>query len=251
MDTTKVVILAGGQGLRMYEETHSIPKPLVDIDNVPLIWHVMSRFASGGFKKFIVCLGYKSELVKSYFLTKKHTVISQTEISICIKLRNNWEVNLVYTGENTMTGGRIKRLKELLTDDFFVTYTDNLSTINTKDFYRFHKENSKKCSLTVVNLKLNYGVVTFNENAQVIDFKEKPILDNVFINAGYFICKKEIIEHIDNDDSIFETDVMPHLIKQNSIAAFYHNGFWKSIDTYKDLVEARELEIHKIIINEE
>lgn len=249
MSKTKVVILAGGMGLRLFEETITTPKPMVEIEGKPIIWHVMSRFAYFGYTDFVICLGYKSEVISSYFLNLEHSVIISDVQHTLIKLENKWTINLVETGAETMTAGRIKRVSSFLEEDFFLSYSDNISDVDLSKLYAFHKNNTACCTLTVINPKLNYGVV-ITENSIVTGFVEKPVLEDIRINAGYFVCEKQIIELIENDASVFEVDVMDKLVAQKQLNAYKHPGFWRSVDTYKDLTEIRQLSISQLIKNE-
>lgn len=250
MSEQKIVILAGGKGLRLFEETITTPKPLVMIDNKPIIWHIMNRFSSFGYRQFIICLGHKSDVLISYFLDIPHKVLMKDNITISIQLENGWVIDLVDTGEETMTGGRIKKVASLIHDDFFITYADHISDIDIKELHNFHSNNNAICTLTSVNLKLNYGIINTNKEKMVTSFIEKPLLEDMLINAGYFVCKKEIIDLIKSDSEVFETDTMKKIIASEALYAYHHSGFWRSIDTYKDLIEVRELDINKIIINE-
>lgn len=249
MSETKVVILAGGMGLRLFEETITTPKPMVEIEGKPIIWHVMSRFANFGYTDFVICLGYKSSVISSYFFDLEHVVLEDTNQHKRIELENKWRVNLVETGADTMTAGRVKRVQGFLGNDFFLCYSDNISDIDISKLYAFHKNNPLLCTLTVINPRLNYGVV-IAEDSMVTGFVEKPVLEDTIINAGYFVCKKELIGLIESDASVFEVDVMSDLVARKQLNAYKHNGFWRSVDTYKDLTEIRQLPVSQLIKNE-
>jgi glucose-1-phosphate cytidylyltransferase len=244
----KVVILAGGLGSRLFEETITTPKPLVEIQGQAIIWHIMSRFAAFGFTDFIICLGHKSDEIVNYFSKMKHTVLSEHNDEKLIQPDNKWKINLIDTGKETMTGGRVKRIEKQVDDDFFVTYADHLSDVNLEQLYSLHKKQSTLCTLTVVNPTLNYGVVSVEGNA-VKSFAEKPLLSDTLINAGYFVCKKEMLALIKDDASVFEIDVMQKMLSMNQLSAYKHGGFWKCIDTYKDLTEAKDLPLSQLIKN--
>ncbi len=245
----KVVILAGGMGLRLFEETIAKPKTMIEIEGKPLLWHIMSRFAFFGYNEFVICLGYRPDVVISYFLEHDHVLLEKNSESQTIELFNKWKITFVNTGTETMTAGRIKRVEKYIEDDFFVSYSDNLSDIDLNKFYEFHKSNEAICSMVVVNPKLNYGLVQTDGN-HVTGFVEKPLLNDKLINAGYFLCKKEITSLIDSDASVLEIETMQKLVEADQLRAFKHNGFWKSIDTYKDLTEIRDMNVSDKIINE-
>jgi glucose-1-phosphate cytidylyltransferase len=236
----KVVILAGGYGSRLFEETISVPKPLVEIQGHPLIWHNMNRFAKFGFTEFIICLGYKSGELISFFHSKAKEIHELSSGRKEMILFNDWKITLAETGEETMTGGRIKRVEDLLSDVFLLSYSDNLSDIHAGKLFDFFSASGKSCILTGVNPKLSYGIIHC-DGEHVIGFSEKPLIEHMEINAGFFVCHPTILKYVEDDRSVFETDVLNQLIKQQDLGIYRHRGFWKSIDTYKDLCEAREM----------
>ncbi len=222
----KLVILAGGYGTRLAEETKIKPKPLVKIGNKPIIWHLMKIYSFYGVKDFIICLGYKGDLIKNE-LNK----LSSSE---------KWKIRYVNTGLKTMTGGRVKRIKKYINNDkhFYLSYGDGLSDINIKKLLKFHLKNNKFATLTAVNYKNPKGVLKINSKSIVLAIKEKPI---EYINGGFFVLSKKIFKYLKNDNTIFERDCLPKLTKINQLAAFKHNGFWGCMDTIREKKELNKI----------
>lgn len=214
----KLVILAGGLGTRLSEETKVKPKPLVKIGNRPIIWHIMKIYSKFGINEFIICQGYKGDLIKK-------------ELSKYEK-KENWKIKYINTGLNTMTGGRIKRIKKFIGDDkiFSLSYGDGVSSVNIKKLIKFHIQNKKMATLTAVKQNNRFGVLVLNKN-NVKKIKEKP---TEFINGGFFILSNKIFKYLKNDKSVFERDCLPKLAKVNQLSAFIHKGFWGCMDTLRD-----------------
>ena len=214
----KLVILAGGLGTRLSEETKVKPKPLVKIGNRPIIWHIMKIYSKFGINEFIICQGYKGDLIKK-------------ELSKYEK-KENWKIKYINTGLNTMTGGRIKRIKKFIGDDkiFSLSYGDGVSNVNIKKLIKFHIQNEKMATLTAVKQNNRFGVLVLNKN-NVKKIKEKP---TEFINGGFFILSNKIFKYLKNDKSVFERDCLPKLAKVNQLSAFIHKGFWGCMDTLRD-----------------
>jgi len=247
----KVVILCGGKGTRLNEETEFKPKPLVQIGSMPILWHIMKIYSSYGFKEFVLALGYKGHMIKEYFLNyeelsndftlnlrSRHSRIEHHDHS---KLED-WTITFVDTGLETQTGGRIARIRKFLGDDeeFFLTYGDGLSNVNIDELYKFHKKNNKILTLTGVNPSSHFGVIT-HENGVVTSFKEKPKLEGV-VSGGFFVCNKKIFEHIRTDENcIFEEEPMRNLAKHGQIAIYEHNDFWYAMDTQKQMIELNKI----------
>ena len=245
----KVVILAGGYGSRLDEETNKIPKPLVKINNIPIIVHIMKIFSHYGFNDFIILTGYKSELIKDYFLN-----FNKNNYNVKINLKKNtynffkeapdWKINIVYTGLNTMTGGRLKKIqKYILDENFLMTYGDGICDLPINKLVEFHKKHKKLATVTAVEPPGRYGVLKINKNT-VSSFEEKISFSNFYINGGFFVLNKGIFKYIKDNKTIWEETPMKNLVKKNQLAAFKYKGFWKSMDTLKD---KRELE--KIFLN--
>jgi glucose-1-phosphate cytidylyltransferase len=216
----KVVILAGGFGTRISEYTKSIPKPMIKIKRLPILVHIMNHYSKFGFNEFYIALGYKGNVIKNYFKNKKF----------------NWKINLVETGKNTMTGGRLKRLtKYLKGESFFLTYGDGLSDINITKLLRFHKKNKKLATVTAVRPPARFGALKIKGNS-VSYFKEKSRMDEGWINGGFFVFSNKFLKFIKNDKTFLEREPLEKMAKLNQLSAYRHNGFWQCIDSMRDLI---------------
>jgi len=238
----KVVLLAGGLGTRISEETGIKPKPMVEIGGKPIIWHIMKTYSNYGFNEFVILLGYKGYVIKeyfaNYFLHHSDIAVDLGENSIEI-LNNNsepWKVTLLDTGANTMTGGRIKKAQKFIGDEaFFLTYGDGVADINIDDLLKFHKSHGKSISITSAQPDGRFGSLEIGLNDQVKSFKEKPRGDGSWINAGYFVCEPKVFEYIsDNDQTVFEQDPLINLATNGELFAYKHDGFWMPMDTLSD-----------------
>ncbi len=220
----KLIILAGGYGTRLSEETRLKPKPLVKIGDKPIIWHLMKIYSYYGINDFIVCLGYKGNLLRN-------------ELN---KVKENWNISYVNTGLKTMTGGRIKRVKKFLKneDNFCLSYGDGLSDVNIKKLINFHIKNNKTVTLTAVKYKNPKGVLKINKGSNVKAIKEKP---TEYINGGFFVLSKKVFKYLKNDKSIFEQDCLPKLTKTNQLIAYKHHGFWACMDTLREKKELNKI----------
>ena len=226
----KVVILAGGKGTRLSEYTKSIPKPMVKINKIPIIVHIMKHYSKHGFKDFIIAAGYKKKKIKNYFKKKI----------------NNWNVRIVDTGKNTMTGGRVKRLKKYLGNEaFLLTYGDGVSDVNIKNLLKFHKKSKSIITLTAVRPPARFGAVTIKKN-KVVKFKEKSKLGESWINGGFFIIEPGFFSFIKNDGTYLEKEPLENASKKKLLAAFKHEGFWQCMDTIRDK-ELLEVQLKKKI----
>ena len=243
----KVVILAGGKGTRISEYTNVIPKPMVPIGNFPIIWHIMNIYASHGFNEFILALGYKSDVIKDYFI-KFNSLNSDLTVNLAngnIQIHQNkslnWKVTLVDTGEETMTGGRLKRLKHYLDEDtFMLTYGDGLANINIKELLDFHLINNKLVTMTAVRPTARFGELELNSNI-ITSFKEKPQLKDGWVNGGFFVMQREFIDFIKGDNEMLERKPLEYVAKNNQLIAFKHEGFWQCMDNKRDLENLQKL----------
>jgi len=235
----KAVILAGGLGTRISEETHSIPKPMIEIGSKPILWHIMKLYSFYGVNEFIICCGYKGYVIKeyfaNYFLHNSDVTfdLNQNNIIVHHQRSEPWKVTLVDTGYSSMTGGRIKRIKDYIDNDFCLTYGDGLSDVNIADLISFHKKEGKLATLTAVSPPGRFGALELSGNI-VKNFKEKPQGDNMFINGGFFVLSKKIFDYIDGDETIWEAEPLENIAKDNQLSAFIHNGFWQPMDTLRD-----------------
>jgi len=215
----KIVILAGGLGTRISEYTKIIPKPMIKVNKRPLIYYIMKHYANYGFKDFYIALGYKGHIIKKYFEKKNF----------------GWNINLIDTGQKTMTGGRLKRLKRYLGNEpFMLTYGDGLSNVNIKKLLNFHKKNKKLVTLTAARPPARFGAIKILGN-KVKYFKEKSKLDEGWINGGFFVMQPEFLNYIKNDQTFLEREPMELLTKKNQLVAFKHDDFWQCMDTKRDM----------------
>lgn len=240
----KVVILAGGLGTRISEETHLKPKPMIEIGSNPIIWHIMKIYSSHGFNDFVICCGYKGYLIKEYFANYYRHMADMT-----VDLANNgvvyhrnssepWKVTLVDTGLETMTGGRLKRVKEYLNNEpFMLTYGDGVSDINITELLKFHNAHGKTMTVTAVQPEGRFGALEIDENNQVLAFQEKPKGDGSWINVGFFVCQPEVLDEIESDTTILERQPLERLASAKQLVTFKHEGFWKPMDTLRDKLQ--------------
>ncbi len=237
----KVIILAGGYGTRLSEETHSKPKAMVEIGGYPILWHIMKMYSHYGINDFIICLGYKGYVIKeyfaNYFLYQSDVTFDMTtnKMEVHNKYCEPWRVTLVNTGLNTMTGGRIKRIQEYLGNEtFMLTYGDGVGDININALLEFHKKNKKYATITAVQPTARFGALNINENNDVESFVEKPLEDANWINAGFFVLEPEIFNYITDDSTVWEKGPLENLTKDKKLCAYKHNGFWMPMDSLKD-----------------
>ena len=239
----KVVILAGGLGTRLSEETNSVPKPMVEIGQIPILVHIMRHYYHYGFKDFLILLGYKGNSIKEYFLNypfnskeffidfkhgKKELINDECE---------DWKVSFLDTGTDTMTGGRIKRAQDVIGDnDFMLTYGDGVSDIDLRKLEEFHKNHNKVATMTSIQPKERFGIFESNEDV-VTSFQEKPNETEAWINGGFFIFKKELFSLLQDDDTFLEKEPLQSLASKGQLMTYRHNGFWKCMDTLKDKLE--------------
>lgn len=243
----KVVILAGGFGTRLSEETHLRPKPMVDIGDKPILWHIMKIYSSYGYNDFVICLGYKGYMIKEYFA---NYFIHQSDLTI--DLTNNtiethhskaepWKVTLVDTGKESMTGGRIKRIQKYVGNEpFLLTYGDGVGNVDISALVEEHRRNQKLVTVTAVQPSGRFGALNLAENNQVNSFLEKPKGDGSWINGGFFVCQPEVFRYLDSDTTVWEKEPMERIAADGQLQAFKHLGFWKPMDTLRDKQELEQ-----------
>lgn len=238
----QVVILAGGFGSRLGEETSVKPKPMVEIGGKPILWHIMKMYSSYGLNDFIICLGYKGHIIKDYFanyLMHNSSVkfdLANDEMNIIEQKVDPWKVTLVDTGEDSMTGGRLKRIKPFLeSNTFCMTYGDGVADVNIKRLLDFHYSHGKLATVTAVRPMGRFGAIELKENSdQVCSFEEKPVGDGGVINGGFFVLSAEVLDVIEGDQTIFEREPMLTLVEKGELLAFNHTGFWQPMDTIRE-----------------
>lgn len=245
----RVLILAGGLGTRLSEETRLIPKPMVEIGGKPILWHIMKIYSYYGFNDFVILSGYKSHIIKDYFVHyyQQYSDITVDMLNNTVEIHKiqtePWKVTILYTGQNTMTGGRIKKAQEYIGNEpFLLTYGDGVADININTLIENHKQNKKFCTLTAVKPTGKFGAIKIDNDGTINDFQEKPDGDGNWINGGFMVCEPEVFNYIDKDEStIFERKPLENLAKDGQLNAYKHVGFWRSMDTLKDKNDLTEL----------
>ncbi|EHQ27735.1 glucose-1-phosphate cytidylyltransferase [Mucilaginibacter paludis] len=244
----KVVLLAGGLGTRLSEETVLKPKPMVEIGGMPILWHIMKIYSAHGFNEFVVCLGYKGYIIKEFF---SNYFLHKSDVTI--DLRNNsvevhdsqaepWKITLVDTGINSMTGGRIKRIQAHTNNEpFLLTYGDGVSDVDIRELVKYHQDNKKLLTVTAIQPSGKFGALNLSKNDEVSSFTEKPKGDGAWINGGFFVCQPEIFNYIESGDStIWEREPLEQIASEHQMQAYKHHGFWKPMDTLRDKHELEE-----------
>ncbi|SFH76168.1 glucose-1-phosphate cytidylyltransferase [Selenomonas ruminantium] len=245
----KVVLLAGGMGTRIQEESEYRPKPMVEIGGMPILWHIMKEYSFYGYNEFIVCAGYKQHMIKKWFadyfvytsditfdFTQKNRMIVHDQFT------EPWRVTVVDTGLETMTGGRIRRVRKYLGDGpFLLTYGDGVCDVNVNRLVEFHKSHGKIATLTSVLQKQSKGILNIGIDNTVRAFREKSIKDNAYINAGYMVIDPKVLDYISGDDCTIEQDVLPLLAEQGELMSYRHEGFWGCMDTLREKMELESL----------
>lgn len=245
----KVLLLAGGFGTRLSEETDIRPKPMVEIGGKPILWHIMKIYSQYGFNDFVVLLGYKGYYIKEYFA---NYFLHRSDITIDLKnnnmeILNNtsepWKVTLLDTGLNTMTGGRVKRAQKYVGDEpFMLTYGDGVSNVNIEELVKFHKSHGKALTMTSVQPEGRFGALNIEDDNKVTHFKEKPKGDGGWINGGFFVCEPKVFDYIlDGDSTVFEQSPLQNLAIDGEIHTYKHDGFWKPMDSLKDKNDLNKL----------
>ncbi len=245
----KAVILAGGLGTRLSEETSIKPKPMVEIGGKPILWHIMKIYSAHGINDFVICCGYKGYLIKEYFA---NYFLHMSDVTFCMKKNQMkvhhkraepWTVTLVDTGEDTMTGGRIKQVQKYLADDeaFCLTYGDGISNVNIAKLIEFHSQHKTLATLTAVYPPARFGALDMSSKTKVRTFKEKPQGDGARVNGGFFVLSPKVIDLIEDDSTVWEQAPMELLARNGEMSAFEHNGFWQPMDTLRDKNYLEEL----------
>lgn len=245
----KVVILAGGFGTRISEESHLKPKPMLEIGGKPILWHIMKEYSCYGFHEFIICCGYKQQVIKQwfadYYLYNSDVTFDfakDNKMTVHNNVSEPWKVTLVDTGLNTMTGGRIKRVKQYIGNEtFMLTYGDGVSNINVVELLEFHRSHKKIATLTAVSAGQRFGVLDISNEGAITSFREKSATDTSRINAGYMVLEPEIFDYIEGDDSVFEKAPLEAVAAEGQLVAYLFNGFWQCMDTKREMDKLNEL----------
>lgn len=239
----KVVILAGGFGTRISEESYLRPKPMVEIGEKPILWHIMKGYSAYGFNEFVICAGYKQNVIKewfsNYFLYNSDITFDFTgereEMIVHGQHYEPWKVSVIDTGLNTLTGGRVKRIRKYIGNEpFMLTYGDGVSDVDIEQLCRFHRSHGKMVTMTAYNIDQRFGVLDITENGQIKELREKATGDENQINIGYMVCQPKVFDYISGDTSILEKDTMATLTKMGEVMAYKHEGFWKCMDTIRE-----------------
>ena len=240
----KCVILAGGRGTRLGEETEIVPKPMIEIGGKPIIWHIMKQYSSFGINEFLICAGYKSEVIKDYFINYQlhnsiiHIDIKNNIIEVDSNLKENWKISIVDTGLETNTAGRIKKINKFITDDsFLLTYGDGVANVNIKNLINFHNSHGKLVTMTAAIPEGRFGSISFGSDKkknQIASLKEKQDNRNKFVNAGFFVVNKKALKYIKNNNEQWENAPLRTIAKAGQLMGFRHHGFWHPMDTLRD-----------------
>lgn len=244
----KVVILAGGLGTRISEESHLKPKPMIEIAEKPILWHIMKYYSFYGFHEFIICLGYKQYVVKEFFADYfLHTSdvtfdLANNKMEVHNNYSEPWKVTLVDTGLNTMTGGRVKRIKQYVNQEpFMLTYGDGVCNVNLHELAAFHKNHGKTATITTVNIQQLKGVLEVEADHSIKSFREKAETDGSLINGGFMVLNPDIFDYLVDDTTVFEKDPVERLAENNQLMSFEHKGFWQCMDTQREMNKLEEL----------
>lgn len=238
----KAVILAGGLGTRISEETHLKPKPMIEIGHKPILWHIMKIYSSHGINDFVICCGYKGYIIKEYFanyflhMSDVTFDIAQNKMEVHRNNAESWRVTLVDTGDDSMTGGRLKRIKDYVKDEdaFCFTYGDGVGDVDITKLINFHKEHGKQATLTATRPPGRYGALKIIDDDRVDHFQEKPDGDGSWINGGFFVLSPKVINRIEGDDTSWEDEPLVSLARDGELAAYKHDGFWQTMDTLRE-----------------
>ena len=243
----KAVILAGGLGTRISEETQNRPKPLIEIGGMPILWHIMKTYSSHGISDFVICCGYKGYMIKEYFanyflhMSDVTFDLKNNEMNVHRKSAESWNITLVDTGIHTMTGGRLKKIQKYVDNETFCfTYGDGLANISIRELIEFHKNNNTLATVTAVQPPARFGALELDGN-KVVSFKEKPPGDGNWINGGYFILEPAVFDYVKGDSTVWEKEPVENLSKNNQLSAYRHSGFWQPLDTLRDKNKLEDL----------
>ena len=238
----KVVILAGGLGTRISEESHLKPKPMIEIGGRPILWHIMKYYSEFGFHDFVICLGYKQYVVKEFFADYfLHTSdvtfdLANNKMEVHNNYAEPWKVTLVDTGLNTMTGGRVKRIQPYIGDEpFMLTYGDGVCNVDLKGLVDFHKSHGKTATITTVSIDQQKGVLDIGPDNTIRSFREKAASDGAIINGGFMVLNPEVFSYLKDDTTVFEQEPMTRLAAEGQLMSFYHDGFWQCMDTQREM----------------
>ncbi len=244
----KVVLLAGGFGTRISEESHLKPKPMIEIGEKPILWHIMKYYSQYGFHEFVICLGYKQYVVKEFFADYfLHTSdvtfdLANNQMEVHNNYSEPWKVTLVDTGLHTMTGGRVKRIRPYVGEEpFMLTYGDGLADVNLKELEQFHRAHKKIATITAVNVGQRFGIMDIRQDGAIQAFREKNDKDGALINGGFMIMNQEVFDYLQDDRTVLEKEPLENLAKDGQLMAYPHNGFWKCMDTQRDKHQLEEL----------
>ena len=245
----KVVILAGGLGTRISEESHLRPKPMIEIGGKPILWHIMKEYSYYGFNDFIICAGYKQQVIKEWladYYLYNSDVTFDFRNGGSLEIHNNvaepWKVTIVDTGLNTMTGGRIRRIRPYVEGEtFMLTYGDGVGNIDISGLLKYHESHGKTATITAVNVGQRFGVLDINEQGEVEAFREKNKRDGEVINAGYMVLNPDVFQYLKDDTTVFEKEPMKRLAEDKELMAYFHPGFWKCMDTARDKQQLEEM----------
>lgn len=245
----KVVILAGGYGTRINEESLRTPKPMVEIGGKPILWHIMKYYSSFGYNDFVICCGYKQHMIKEWF---SDYYLYSSDVTFDFSNSNNmtihknvsepWKVTLADTGLDTSTGGRIKRIESYISNEtFMLTYGDMLSDVNIDALLEYHKNHGKLATVTAINIGQQFGVLDIDNSGHIFKFREKNLKDGRLINGGFMVIEPEIFSYLSDDNTIFESKALSALSEKNELKAFLHNGYWQRLDTQRDLEKLKTI----------
>ncbi len=243
----KAVILAGGLGTRISEETHLRPKPMIEIGGRPILWHIMKIYSAHKIHEFVICVGYKGYIIKEYFanyflhMSDVTFDMANNQMEVHHRHAEPWRVTIVDTGEETMTGGRLRRVRDYLGDETFCfTYGDGVSDVDITSLVKYHREQGREATVTAVQPPGRYGALHI-ESGRVLEFQEKPVGDGAWINGGFFVVEPKAIDRIAGDETTWERAPLESLARDRQLAAFHHRGFWRPMDTLRDKVQLEEL----------
>ncbi|MBO4864510.1 MAG: glucose-1-phosphate cytidylyltransferase [Eubacterium sp.] len=245
----KVVVLAGGYGTRISEESHLRPKPMIEIGGKPILWHIMKEYSYYGFNEFVICAGYKQHVIKEYFANYylhnsdiTFDFANDNEMTIHNNVAEPWKVTIVDTGLDTMTGGRIKRIRKYVGDEtFMLTYGDGVCDINMQKLYDFHKSHGKTATITAVELGQRFGILDIEEDKTISSFREKEDSDGARINGGYMVLEPKIFDYLEDDTTVFEQGPMRSLASEGQLVAYEFDGFWQCMDTKREMDRLNEI----------